>query len=187
MVCVIRILAALLMLAPTVATAQTLADVAKAEEARRKTVDKPSKVYTNVDLRNDFTVPATPPAASVPAGAAPAAPASPESKPAASASATKAQSPEKDETFWKNRMTAAKDSLNRSRMFLDALQSRINALTTQVINRDDPYQQATLEQDRQKNLAELERVKRDIDAQTKEISAIEEEARKAGVPSGWLR
>ena len=93
----------------------------------------------------------------------------------------------KDEAFWKNRYNSAKESLNRSRMFLDALQSRINALTTQVINRDDPYQQAALEQDRQKNLAELERVKREIDSQTKAIAAIEEEARRAGVPSGWLR
>ena len=84
-------------------------------------------------------------------------------------------------------MTAAKDSLNRSQMFLDALQSRVNALTTQVINRDDPYQQSALEQDRQKNLAEFERVKREIEEQTKAIAAIEEEASKAGVPSGWLR
>jgi hypothetical protein len=186
MVRVISILAALLIVAPTVATAQSLADVAKAEEARRKTVDKPGKVYTNVDLRNDFTIPTAVPAAT-PAGATKAEPAAPGSVPAASAAATGAPAPEKGEAYWKNRMTAAKDSLNRSQMFLDALQSRVNALTTQVINRDDPYQQSALEQDRQKNLAELERVKREIEEQTKAIAAIEEEARKAGVPSGWLR
>ena len=38
-------------------TTQTkpLADVAKDEEARRKTVRKPAKVYTNGDLRSDIS------------------------------------------------------------------------------------------------------------------------------------
>ena len=190
MVRVIRKLALLLVFVPTVAAGQSLVDVAKAEDARRKSVDKPAKVYTNGDLRSDVTPatsPATPagsPATERPAGEA----ASPSAAPAKAASGpAPAAGAAKDEAYWKNRYSAALDAVNRSKMFLDALQSRINALTTQVINRDDPYQQASLEQDRQKNLAELERVKRDIDSQTKEISAIEEEARRAGVPPGWLR
>jgi len=190
MVRVIRILAALLVIAPTIAAAQTLADVARVEEARRKTVEKPGKVYTNVDLQNDFTVPAAPAPGTdtTPGTISPSEPASKVPAPAAAAKADASSSGGKqDETFWKTRYAAAKDTLNRSRMFLDALQSRINALTTQIINRDDPYQQATLEQDRQTNLNELERVKRDIESQTKAIADIEDEARRAGVPPGWLR
>jgi hypothetical protein len=197
MVRVIQILAALLILVPAVAGAQTLVDVAKAEEARRKTVDKPAKVYTNGDLRSDITTPATPPAA--PASGTSAAPApagsaaaSGEASAASGASTAKPQAPAaatalRDETYWRGRISTARDAVNRSRMFLEALQSRINALTTQVINRDDPYQQSSLEQERAKNLAELERVKKEIDDQTKAIAAIEDEARRAGVPSGWLR
>jgi hypothetical protein len=191
MVRVIRILAALLILVPAAAGAQSLADVAKAEEARRKTVDKPSKVYTNTDLRSDTTAqtpPSSAPATSSPAAATSAAPA--QSSAAGSKTAAKPEPPkpaERDETYWKGRMTAARDAVNRSKMFLDALQSRINALTTDFTNRDDPYQRAAIEQDRNKALAELERVKQDIDDQTKAIAAIEDEARKAGVPSGWLR
>jgi hypothetical protein len=72
-------------------------------------------------------------------------------------------------------------------MFQEALQSRINALSTDFVNRDDPYQRAKVAEDRQKALAELERVKGDIEKANKAIADIEEEARKAGVPPGWLR
>ena len=69
----------------------------------------------------------------------------------------------------------------------DSLQSRINALTTDFVNRDDPAQRAKIEADRKAALAELERVKKELDEQTKAITAIEDEARRAGVPAGWLR
>ena len=36
-------------------TTRPLADVAKDEEARRKTVSKPAKVYTNGNLRSDIS------------------------------------------------------------------------------------------------------------------------------------
>ena len=61
-------------------------------------------------------------------------------------------------------------------MFADSLQSRINALTTDFVNRDDPAQRAKIEADRKAALAELERVKKELDEQTKAIAAIEEEA-----------
>ena len=81
----------------------------------------------------------------------------------------------------------ARADLERSKTFADALQSRISALTTDFVNRDDPAQRAVIEQNRLKALAELERVQREIAAQTKAITAIEDEARKSGVPAGWLR
>jgi hypothetical protein len=85
------------------------------------------------------------------------------------------------------RMQAARDALQRSQAFAEALQSRINGLTTDFTSRDDPAQRAVVANDRQKALAELERVKNDIVQQTKAIADIQEEARRAGVPPGWLR
>ena len=41
--------------------------------------------------------------------------------------------------------------------------------------------------DRQKALAELDRVQKEIQADTKAIADIQEEARKAAVPPGWVR
>jgi hypothetical protein len=72
-------------------------------------------------------------------------------------------------------------------MFKDALQSRINALGADFTARDDPAQRATLAADRQKALGEFERVTKEIAAFEKELRDIEEEARKAGVPRGWVR
>ena len=72
-------------------------------------------------------------------------------------------------------------------MFAEALQSRINALTTDFTSRDDPAQRAVIATDRQKALAELDRVKNDITKQTKAIADIQEEARKSNIPPGWLR
>src|SRR4030095_7041489 len=93
----------------------------------------------------------------------------------------------KDEAFWRQRITQAQEGLRRSQAFAEALQSRINALTTDFVNRDDPYQRAKIGEDRQTALAELERVKVEIESFKKQLVDIEEDARKAGVPPGWLR
>jgi len=77
--------------------------------------------------------------------------------------------------------------MDRQQIFADSLQSRINALTTDFVNRDDPAQRAKIEADRKTALAELERVKKELVDQAKAITAIEDEARRAGVPPGWLR
>jgi hypothetical protein len=36
-------------------------------------------------------------------------------------------------------------------------------------------------------MAELDRVKKEVETHTKNIENIQEEARKAGVPAGWVR
>jgi seryl-tRNA synthetase len=84
-------------------------------------------------------------------------------------------------------MTEARAQLTRSKLVLEALQTRLNSLSTDIVNRDDPAQRAVLERDRQDTLREMGRLKKDIQDQTKAISDIEEEARRASVPPGWLR
>jgi hypothetical protein len=84
-------------------------------------------------------------------------------------------------------MADARQALERNQMYADALQSKINALWADFTARDNPVQRAQIEIERQKALAEQERVKAEIGAQKKAIADLEEEARKAGVPPGWLR
>ena len=55
------------------------------------------------------------------------------------------------------------------------------------VNRDDPVQRNKIESDRQKAIDELERLKKNIEQDRREIDDLEEEARRAGVPPGWLR
>lgn len=153
-----------------------LAEVARKEAERRKATATAGKVYTNKDLPKT-AAPATP-----------ATPATPVAEPATQA-AEKAKPPEdeKNEDWWRARITNAREALRRDEMFLDALQSRVNALATDFVNRDDPYQRAQIGEQRQKALAEMDRVKVEIEQLKKDIDDIEEEARKAGVPPGWLR
>ena len=159
-----------------------LADVAKAEEARRQQTKKPAKVITNSDLRPDISKGVAPPptvtAVDASANASPGN-TSPD-KPADAG-------PAKDQAYWANRIKTARDQVQRTQIFMDSLQSRINALTTDFVNRDDPAQRGKIEGDRKAALAELERVKKELSDQQKAITAIEDEARRAGVPVGWLR
>ncbi len=130
-----------------VAAAQSLGDVAKKEEQRRKTVKSSGKVYTNDELKRDPT-PSVPASASTGTTSTPSASSTPAPAPASSGnnagkddSANKDGSADKsDEKTWRKRITNARESLQRSQAFADALQSQLNALSTDFVNRDDPIQ-----------------------------------------------
>lgn len=178
--------------------AQSLADVAKKEEERRKQTPA-GKVYTNKDL------PSVPPSSTAPPPDAVAADEKPakEEKTAddksgdktadkaadktADNSAAEKSGPAKDQKFWHDRMQAARLALERDTGYADAMQTRVNALTTDFVNRDDPAQRSVIERDRQRALSELERLRKQIIDDKKAIADLEEEARRAGVPPGWLR
>ena len=191
--------------------AQTLGDVAKQEDARRKSVKAPAKVYTNDNLRP--TSPASPAGAQAatattadsagasstaaasagatadgkpaPAPDAKAAPAA-DGKSAATAE-TKPSTEVKDEAYWKKRIGDARAELERTQQFADALQVKINSLTNDWSARDDPAQRQQLAAQRDKALADLARGKKGVQDATKAIADIQDEARRAGVPAGWVR
>jgi len=179
-----------------VAAAQSLGDVAKKEEQRRKTVKSSGKVYTNDELKRDPT-PSVPASASTGTTSAPSASSSPapsdknadkDDSARKDGSANKDGSADKsDEKTWRTRITNARESLQRSQAFADALQSQLNALSTDFVNRDDPVQRQQIANKRDAVVAELERVKKEVAAQNKAITDIQEDARRAGVPAGWVR
>ena len=165
-----------------------LAEVARQEEARRQAVRKPAKVYTNNSLRPDISGGATPPSISTPvSGNSSPSNVTPGVPSVNLPGGTAPPAPSQGQAYWQGRIKDARDAVTRSQMFMDSLQSRINALQTDFVNRDDPAQRAKIEGDRKAALAELERVKKELDENTKKITAIEDEARRAGVPAGWLR
>lgn len=164
-------------------SAQSLADLSKKEEARRKTVKATGKVYTNKDLGS-----APPPAATPAAPADAAQPAAGDTAKETPAVARPEQSePVKDQAYWSGRMKELRAQLDRDQTYVDALQTRINALSADFVNRDDPAQRAKISSDRQRAVAEHERLTKQIEAGKKAIADLEEEARRAGVPPGWLR
>jgi hypothetical protein len=177
-----------------------LADVARKEEERRKEVKQPSKVLTNDDLGS--VPPISPPPATLLAPADDAV-ASTESsagkdkdqKASAEASegktdggtADSTDAPAKDQAYWSGRVKGLEAQIARNQSFAAALQSRINALANEYTNQADPLQQASLATDRQNALADLDRVNKQLADDTKALADLQEEARRAGVPAGWLR
>jgi hypothetical protein len=156
----------------------SLAELARQEVARRKAIKAPGKVYTDKGTRAAGTATTSATAgAQMPLRA---------EAPAAAAK-TDEGSDAKGETYWRGRMAEARENLRRNEAFAEALQSRVNGLTTDFTSRDDPYQRARIGEDRQKALAEQGRVKDEIEAGRKLIATIEEEARQAGALPGWLR
>ena len=167
--------------AAAAAQAPSLADVARKEQERRKSAPNASKVYTKSDLPKTAAPAADeatlPPPVAADGQAAPA----PAPAPAADAGETK------DEAWWKKRMAAAREELRRAEMFAEALQTRINSLARDFSSRDDPAQRRKIGAERAEALNEQARVKQEVEAWKKEIADIQEEARKTGVPPGWLR
>src|SRR4051812_3337246 len=109
--------------------AQSLGDLAKKEQERRKAAPPAAKVYTNDDLKK-ITVPGGTPEADGPAK--PGDKADPQAKGDAKADTkgdAKAAEPALDEAAWRAKMTAAREDVHQGEMFRDALQSQINGLT----------------------------------------------------------
>ena len=172
------------------ARAQSLADVARKEAERRKELKVPAKVITNKDLG----------APSTSSGSADAAKPEPSQKDAGDKTKNadgadnakdrdkdKGDAAQKDEKYWRDRTKALQAALDHDQAFADALQVQINALTTDFVNRDDPAQRAVIGQNKQKSIDELTRLTKAIADDKKAIADFQEEARKAGVPPGWLR
>lgn len=170
------LVAVLIAAATTYGQTPTLAELAKREQERRKAVKAPTKVLT---------------AEQVPKGT----PATPSTPGAPSVDDPKTQKPDEgvkedpaqQEAAWKARMSGLREELRRGEMFAEALQTRINSLSADFTSRDDPYQRQKVGEERLKALAEFDRVKADLELVKKKIADAEEEARRAGVPPGWLR
>jgi hypothetical protein len=170
--------------------AQSLADVAKKEEERRRHV-KTGKVYTNTDLAPTKASPsgdAVPPAAGAtqPAEAAKDT-AKKDAKDADKDGKAADNKSDQGQAYWSKKMAGLRETLQRDQVYADALQSRINALTTDFVNRDDPAQRAQIGAQRETAINELTRLKKQIEEDKNAIGDAEEEARRSGVPAGWLR
>jgi hypothetical protein len=164
------------------ARAQSLADVARQEEERRKTVKPVGKVLTNKDLGASL-----PPTAAPPPPDATKVPEAAKTEKAPEAAPPQDKTPVRDQAYWSMRIKDLRTQLERDQIFAEALQTRVNSLTADFVNRDDPVQRAAIERDRLRALGEIERLKKVIEAGNKAIADLEEEARRAGVPPGWLR
>jgi polyhydroxyalkanoate synthesis regulator phasin len=158
--------------------AQSLGEVAEKEKQRR--TGKPAKVYTNEDLPQSSASP-KPSSAPVPAAARSAA------RPAADDSAARAR----EQAAWRGRAAAARADVARSEARVAQLERQLaelaNPMRYRQQNPQDPYNVLTQDQERVGLQQQLEEARRAVDAAKKALENLEEEARRRGVPPGWLR
>jgi len=178
---------ALVLLSAAGATAQSLVEVARQERLRREALARqagsdtaPPRVFTDADLvysgRLTMRVGDDEPEAGAEAEATATDPAAPPETAAGG-----------DEERWRNRMAEARQAVEQAERRAAELQTRVNRLWADFTARDDPAQRAAIEQDRLAALAELEETRAEADELAQAIVDLREEARRAGVPPGWLR
>lgn len=167
---------------------KSLGEIAREEAERRKAMAAKAKAYTKEDLPAHAQLPV--PAAGSSSASAPAGTAKPGTPAAAGEKPTDekpAAGGEKDEAWWRDRVSKARDGLRRSEMFAQALETRINSLNADFNGRDDPLQRAAIAEERTRAVAELQAVRTEIKSIQQQLTEIEDEARRANVPPGWVR
>ena len=170
------VVAGVLVAGVAASSAQSLADVARKEEARRQKIAKPSKVYTDEDVQKYAPVTAGAQAAATTVTALDA-----NGKPVGQQAA--AEGLPSDEAGWRARLQNARDGLDRDKLLLSALeqQGRSAARRSGTAEGDQPADDGSA------RAAEIKRLKAEMDAHRATLANAEEEARKAGVPPGWVR
>jgi hypothetical protein len=180
-----------LVLGGSVAYGQSLVDIARREEDRRKAVKTPARVYTLQDVQKANGVDPTAPVAAAPGGAtAPAAAAAVPPDTAAAAKPAAQPAPEegaKDEAYWREAFAGARDRLERSTAYMSALKTQYDVLANRFTTLNDPAARGAVVVEMEKVQAQIDRLQLDVDQQTKDLAALEEEARRARVPPGWIR
>ena len=170
------------------ATPTSLADAAQREAMRRQLTPKPTRQLTNFSLPPSAFVPMAEPEKASDQAASDGSAAKDGAKDAAK-DATKAAADDNkhDEGWWRNRYASVKRQLQDDQNLATALQSRISSLTADFTSRDDPAQRAKIETDRKSALDQLARMQKQIEGDQKAIDDVLDDARKAGVPAGWVR
>lgn len=190
--------------AASAARAQSLAELARQEEARRQAVSVPARAFTNKDV----PAVATPAPAAAPTPTAPDTPAQPEAQAAAPAAgaaveteptppaappqepapaAAPPSSDASDEAHWRTLHAEARARLERTEATLRVFEQQYEALAARFVALGDASQRAQVIADMEKAQSEIGRLQQEYVAQSQQLTAVEEQARRAGVPPGWIR
>jgi hypothetical protein len=143
----------------------SLADAASHEAFRREMVGKSVAAFTNATLPELETPAAGPPDTTVPPDAV----------------------GEPDESSWRRRVQELREAIEENRRAIAAAEGRLALLESQAVSRDDPAQQAVLRQQAREALEALTELRRKVVAGEQALSLLLEEARRLGIPPGWLR
>jgi chromosome segregation ATPase len=127
-----------------------------------------------------------PPTAAVPT---PRPASSSESEPGGPAEQGTSRSSAEAEEGWRSRATALRDSISNAEKTIPEIEDRIAGLRNDrnPTNLMDPNREQHRQAEIAKAQAELEAVKAGLETSRQALASLEEEARRKGIPSGWLR
>ena len=168
------------LLFPLPVQAQSLADAAKKEKTRRAKIASPGKVFTEEDAVTKVGSVTAVEAAQIPSESRMEGESQPEDALA------------KQQAAWKGRAEGVRNALVSAQKALEDAQRAEAAFRSDVapLSAADAQDPMRL-QKREARLAEMNKqievLKAGVAAARANISALEDEARRAGVPSGWLR
>jgi hypothetical protein len=158
--------AAAILIGWLLAPSETIGQVAAREEFRRQLVGRSTRLYTNYDL----PVQAIAAAVEIPAA---------EPDPASTLP--------RDEAWWRTRISTARAMLDRNQMLADGLAMRVSSLTREIVNQVDTGEQARLRAQLKKTMDELDRQQKIVLGDRRTVEAVQEDARRLGIPMDWLR
>lgn len=89
--------------------------------------------------------------------------------------------------WWRVRMDAARARVEQARTALEGIEAQLSALARDIAAQDDPVQQQRLLRERQVSLLERETMVASLEQAQAAVAAVEEAARRAAIPPGWIR
>jgi hypothetical protein len=144
----------------------SLADAAWREAVRREIVGRSVTAYTNATLA---AVPET-------------------TDVGREAPAPPVPSPEElSEATWRRRVRQLVEAIEQNRRLVSEAEAHLALLESQAVSRDDPAQQALLRQQAREARESLSALLRKVAAGDRALAALLDEARRLGIPPGWLR
>ena len=168
--------------------AQSLADVARKEQERRKAIKETVQGPHEQGSRGrsgGHAARGDPGAAD---GATPAEPGKDATKAEPATTDAAKTEPAKDQAYWSGRAKDLQTQLSRNETFAVALQSRINALSNEYTNQGDGVRQQAIAAEQAEGDRRAEPAQRRKSKTTRRPSPIFRKKRAAaGVPPGWLR
>jgi len=165
------------LLAPSLAVGQSMDDAARKEKERRKKLQESSaraKVVSEEDLKANKGSLANDPDTAA---------ASTTAESSKDEPATPAGDRNRDEQAWHGRVARAEARLAAAKQRYEALSGLTLVQGQYYVDKDGKRVISSLEQLRQK----IEQAKAESDDAQKDLDAVMEAARRAGIPPGWLR
>jgi hypothetical protein len=164
-----------------------LVQAAKREKERREKLKQPAKVLTNQDIqkfkeKQGDTAESTQTQESTPAdGTIPA-----DQTAADQNKGKKEKGAWDDEEYWRSRSADASRAVEEAQKKVDDIQNDVDTLWRAQTAVDDGQQKQLVTSQRGEKMSDLEKAKADLQAAQQAQQALQEEARKAGAPPGWV-